>query len=147
MKPILTGTLLGLVFGAACISMPEGDNESSLAPGSWVYCALERTSLGFYGRKIQFDKKGELKLSAGYYEDENCRRPGPFMVATSYAYEAGELGPEGLIPMKLRSSTGEFHTHLRKINGYLYLPQNILLPTTENPPDLNAPFSPIVLSH
>jgi hypothetical protein len=147
MRAIFICFTLGLIAGLACVSLPkpEGSGMSALSSSEvWRYCALEGTELGTFGRELRFTTDGKLELLSGYFSDADCVTPGPHMVSTSYGYKIGKEDAEGFIPLRIRSSTGEFQTRLQKINGYIYLPQNMLLPLAENPIDLNAPFSPLL---
>lgn len=145
MRSILTCFALGLLVGFACVSMPKPEARKATSESThevWTYCELEASEIGTFGRELRLSSNGKLELISGYFKDSECVVPGPHMVSSVYKYEIGKEDSEGNIAIKIRSATGVFRTRLKIINGYLYLPENFLLPMADNPMDLNAPFRP-----
>lgn len=127
--------LIGLLLG--CAHSEQG--ALPVATSHWQFCALESTELGYYGRQVDFRSDGEMILTSGYYQDPHCAQPGPYMVESRYQYQQGPEDEEGFIPLEIQTTSGLMRTRMHRVNGYLYLPENILL-SEDNPIDHDTPF-------
>ena len=88
--------------------------------GTWRHCSLEPSNLGYFARTVTIGN-GSVVIASGFYRDSDCLAVTPYKISSQFSSRW-----EGSNVLVVETLTGREAFEFQEINGYLYVPRQLL---------------------